>query len=398
MKILVLNSGSSSIKYKLYDVAANEYKSIASGGAERIAISGSFLKHSPVGKDTVKKEMPLPTHKDAIDEIMKLLVDPVCGVLKDISEIIGVGHRVLHGGSDFTESALVNEKVEKAIKDNIVLGPLHNPANLMGIDAIKEIMPSVPQVAVFDTAVHQSMPPKAYLYPLPMEQYTKHKIRRYGFHGTSHSFVSSKAAEILGTPLKDIKLISCHIGNGASLAAFQDGKVLDTSMGLTPLAGLMMGTRAGDIDPYIPLHIMKTQGLSVDEVNNLLNKQSGMLAIAGHSDMRDVENGYFEGKKEDVEAFDMYIYHIVKYIGAYCAAMNGVDVILFTAGVGENSPLLREKVLENFSYIGLELDKEANNTRGTTFISTKNSKVKAMVVPTDEELLIAKDTVRLINK
>lgn len=398
MKILILNSGSSSIKYKVYDVEGDKYDDIASGVAERIGIDGSFIKHKPKGKEKVKKEIELKNHDVAIKNVFELLLDKDLGVMETIEEITGVGHRVVHGGEDFTSSVVVNDDVVKAIENNIPLAPLHNPANLLGIKAVEKTLPKVKQVCVFDTAVHQSMPAKAYLYGLPMEQYKTHKIRRYGFHGTSHGFVAKKAAEMMNKAIEDTKIVTCHIGNGGSLCAFDGGKSIDTSMGFTPLAGIIMGTRSGDMDPYIPLHIMKTQNLSIDDVNRMINKQGGMQGLAGHSDMREVEDGYLQGDKDNMLAFETYIYRIAKYIGSYIAALKGVDAIVFTAGVGENSPILREKVLEYFPYLGIEVDKQANNIRGKdALITTPKSKVKAFVIPTDEELVIAKDTVNLIG-
>ncbi len=395
MKILVLNSGSSSIKYKVYNVEGGEYTSLAKGVAERIGIAGSFISYSPAGQDTEKKELDLPTHKEAIDAVMHFLTNPKNGIVKSIDEITAVGHRVLHGGMDFADSALINDDVMAKLNGNVELGPLHMPANIMGIEGIKTLFPNMPQVATFDTAFHQTMPPKAFMYGLPKEQFTKHRIRSYGFHGTSHYYVSREAAKALGKKPEEVKIVSCHIGNGASLCAIDQGKCVDTSMGLTPLAGLLMGTRTGDMDPFTPLHIMNTQGLSADAVNKMMNKEGGMLGLCGHSDMRDVEDNYLKGVKDDVEALDIYTYRIKKYIGSYIAAMNGVDAIVFTAGVGENSSLLREKVLSDMDFFGITLDKDANATRGTTVISKADTKVKVLVIPTDEELVIAQDTVRL---
>jgi acetate kinase len=398
MKILILNSGSSSIKYKVYEVEGDEYTSLANGVAERIGIDGSFVSYSKSGADKVKKTVDLPSHKEAINEVMNFLTDGENGVISSIDDISAVGHRVLHGGVYFSESALIDDDVMAKMEDNVELGPLHMPANIMGIKLMKELSPKMPQVATFDTAFHQTMPPKAYLYGLPKEQLTQHRIRSYGFHGTSHYFIGQKTAEVVGKPVESLKTVSCHIGNGASLCAIDGGKCVDTSMGLTPLAGLLMGTRSGDMDPFTPLHIQKTQGLSVDEVNNMMNKKGGMLGLTGYSDMRDVEDNYLKGEKECVEAFDMYCYRIKKYIGSYIAAMGGVDVITFTAGVGENSPILRKNVLEGLECFGVKLDEKANDVRGTTVISTADSKVKVLVVPTDEEFVIASDTVKLISK
>ena len=389
-KILVLNSGSSSLKYQLFSVEGDDYKVVAKGLAERIGIDGS--KVSIKYADGTKKEVstPLPTHSEALKEVFQLLLG---GAIHDLGEIAAVGHRIVHGGEIFKQSVLLNETAIKAIEDLSALAPLHNPAAVLGIRAVQELLPNVAQTAVFDTAFHQTMPKEAFLYGLPLEQYTKHQIRRYGMHGTSHRYIAQEAAKLLG---ENNRLIVCHLGNGASLSAIKDGKCIDTSMGFTPLAGIVMGTRSGDIDPYIPLHIMKEQGLSIDEVNKLLNKQSGMLGLTGFSDMRDVEDAYLKGDKNAVVGVQVYVYNIVKFIGSYIAAMGGVDAIVFTAGIGENSPVIRKLVLERLSYLGIKVDEEANNRRGgIEEITTKDSKVKAFVIPTNEELMIAKDTIML---
>ena len=389
-KILVLNSGSSSLKYQLFNVDGDKYEVIAKGLAERIGIDGS--KVSVKYADGTKKEVltPLPTHNEALNEVFNLLLN---GAISNLNEIAAVGHRVVHGGEIFKESVLLNETSIKAIDDLSSLAPLHNPAAVLGIRAVQKALPNVAQTAVFDTAFHQTMPKEAFLYGLPLEQYTQHQICRYGAHGTSHRYIAQEVAKILG---EKNRLIVCHLGNGASLSAIKDGKCIDTSMGFTPLAGIIMGTRSGDIDPYIPLHIMKEQGLSVDEANTLLNKKSGMLGLTGFSDMRDVEAAYLKGEKNAVIGLQTYVYTIVKFIGSYIAALGGVDAIVFTAGIGENSPIIRKLVLERLSYLGIKVDDEANNRRGSIEeISTKDSKVKAFVIPTDEELMIAKDTVAL---
>lgn len=389
-KILVLNSGSSSLKYQLFDVEGEVYKVVAKGLAERIGIDGA--KVSIKYADGTKKEVvtPLPTHTEALREVFDLLL---CGAINSLNEISAVGHRIVHGGEIFKESVLLNETSINAIEDLSALAPLHNPAAVLGIRAVQALLPNVAQTAVFDTAFHQSMPKEAFLYGLPLEQYTKHQIRRYGMHGTSHRYIAEETAKIIG---ENKKIISCHLGNGASIAAIKDGKCVDTSMGFTPLAGIIMGTRSGDIDPYIPLHIMKEQNLNVDEVNILLNKKSGMLGLTGFSDMRDVEAAYLKKEKNAVVGMQTYVYSIVKFIGSYIAAMGGVDAIVFTAGIGENSPIIRKLVLERLSYLGIEIDEDANNRRGgIEEISTKNSKVRAFVIPTDEEMMIAKDTVAL---
>ncbi len=330
-KILVLNSGSSSLKYQLFKVDGDQFEVLAKGLADRIGIEGSLVTIKVGDGEKVTTKLPLPTHKEAIKEVLDLLLG---SVLSSVEELSGVGHRVVHGGEYFDRSVLVDDEVIRIIDELSALAPLHNPAAVMGIKAIKQLLPNVPQVVAFDTAFHQTMKPEAFLYALPMEQYTKYKIRRYGFHGTSHLFVSRQAAAMLG---RSGKFITCHIGNGASITAIEDGKCVDTSMGFTPLAGVVMGTRSGDVDPYVPLHIMKTQGKSVDEVNNLLNKQSGMLGLCGYSDNRDVEDQYVAGNPVAVEAMSVYIYSMVKYIGAYAAVLGGVDAIVFTGGVGENA-------------------------------------------------------------
>ncbi len=391
MKILVLNSGSSSLKYQLFDVEGGQYKVVAKGLAERIGIDGSQVSIK-IGEQKTVKQINLPTHSEAISAVIDLLLN---GAIKSVEEITAVGHRAVHGGEEFSSSVLITDEVMEKFEKLSPLAPLHNPANLIGMRAVKSLLPNVPQVAVFDTAFHQTMPKEAFLYGIPLEQYTKHQIRRYGFHGTSHLYVSRQVAKIFGK--EDIKVVTCHLGNGASLAAVKNGRCIDTSMGFTPLAGVVMGTRSGDIDPYIPLHIMKSQNLTVDEANNLLNKQSGMLGLTGFSDMRDVEDKYLEGEPKAVTAMQVYVYNILRFIGSYIAAMGGVDAIVFTAGIGENSPIIRKMIIERLGYLGMELDEENNNKRGSIQEITKSgSKVRAFVIPTDEELVIAQDTVNLI--
>ena len=373
-KILVLNSGSSSLKYQLFNVEGEKYEVVAKGLAERIGIDGS--KVSIKYADGTKKEVvnPLPTHNEALQEVFNLLLN---GALTDLNEITAVGHRVVHGGEVYANSVVIDENVVKTVEDLSSLAPLHNPAGVLGIRAVQKALPNVPQVAVFDTAFHQTMPKEAFLYGLPLEQYTKHQIRRYGMHGTSHRYIAQEVAKILGD---NKKVVVCHLGNGASLSAIKNGKCIDTSMGFTPLAGIIMGTRSGDIDPYIPLHIMKEQGLSVDEANNLLNKQSGMLGLTGFSDMRDVEAAYLKGEERAVTGMQTYVYTIVKFIGSYIAALGGVDAIVFTAGIGENSPIIRKLILDRLSYLGISVNEEANNRRGNIEeISTPDSKVKAAI-------------------
>ncbi len=390
MKILVLNSGSSSLKYQLFDVMGETYKVVAKGLAERIGISGSVVSIKYQNGDKKSVNIDLPSHNEALREVFNLLL---AGAIKSLDEISAVGHRVVHGGEKFKSSVLVSEKVIEEIDEMSQLAPLHNPAAVLGLRAVQKALPNVPQVAAFDTAFHQTMPKEAFLYGLPLEQYTKHQIRRYGMHGTSHWYVAKECAKLIG---KQGKIITCHLGNGASISAVENGQCKDTSMGFTPLAGVIMGTRCGDIDPYIPLHIMKYQNKTVDEVNTLLNKQSGMLGLSGYSDMRDVEAQYLAGDQRAIEALQTYAYTLVKFIGSYIAVLGGVDAIVFTAGIGENSPIIRKMVLDRLRWLGLELDEEANAKRGAAVEITKlGSKVRAFVIPTDEELVIAQDTVRL---
>ena len=390
MKILVLNSGSSSLKYQLFDVMGETYKVVAKGLAERIGISGSVVSIKYQNGDKKSVNIDLPSHNEALREVFNLLL---AGAIKSLDEISAVGHRVVHGGEKFKSSVLVSEKVIEEIDEMSQLAALHNPAAVLGLRAVQKALPNVPQVAAFDTAFHQTMPKEAFLYGLPLEQYTKHQIRRYGMHGTSHWYVAKECAKLIG---KQGKIITCHLGNGASISAVENGQCKDTSMGFTPLAGVIMGTRCGDIDPYIPLHIMKYQNKTVDEVNTLLNKQSGMLGLSGYSDMRDVEAQYLAGDQRAIEALQTYAYTLVKFIGSYIAVLGGVDAIVFTAGIGENSPIIRKMVLDRLRWLGLELDEEANAKRGAAVEITKlGSKVRAFVIPTDEELVIAQDTVRL---
>ena len=388
-KILVLNSGSSSLKYQLFNVEGDNYEVLAKGLADRIGIQGSNVVLK-VGDNKQTKEVSLPTHTEAIKEVLDMLLS---GPLGSMDELSAVGHRVVHGGEVFKSSALITKEALQQIEELSELAPLHNPANVLGIKAVESLLPNVPQVAVFDTAFHQTMGKEAFLYALPDELYTKHKIRRYGFHGTSHAYVANEAAKLIG---KEGKIITCHLGNGASISAVNNGKCVDTSMGFTPLAGVVMGTRSGDIDPYIPLHIMKNLGKSLDEVNALMNKQSGMLGVCGFSDNRDVEANYLSGEERATNAMKVYIHNLLRYIGAYIAVLGGVDAIVFTAGVGENAALVRKMVIERLSYLGIGLNEENNNKRGQTIeISTPESKVKVFVIPTDEELMIAKDTMAL---
>ncbi len=397
MKVLVLNCGSSSLKYQLIDM--DNENVMAKGLCERIGIEGSKLTHKAAGKELVI-EQPMSKHTEAISLVMKALVDPEYGVIADTKEIAAVGHRVLHAGTIYSESIVVNEDVKRVIRECFDLGPLHNPANLMGIEACEEAMPGTPNVAVWDTAFGMSMPEKAYLYAIPHEYYEKYSIRRYGFHGTSHMFVSGEALKFAGLDPEKGKVIVCHLGNGASISASIGGKCVDTSMGLTPLEGLIMGTRSGDIDPAVVQTICNKEGKDVNEVLNILNKKSGVLGMSGgvSSDFRDIEKARSEGNHLAEVALDAFIYRVAKYIGAYTAAMNGVDAIAFTAGVGENDIKSRKAICSYLGYLGVEIDDEANNCRGKNqMISTADSKVKVMVLPTNEELAIARETLRMVK-
>ncbi len=398
MKILVINCGSSSLKFQLID---SETEAVAAKGlCERIGMEGSKLIYTPAGGKKQETESPMEDHKKAVSLVIGALTDKETGVLTSLSEIDAVGHRLVHGGEKFASSTLINEEVIAAITECNDLAPLHNPANLIGIHACQELMPGVPQAGVFDTAFHQTMPEEAYLYGIPYEYYEKYRIRRYGFHGTSHSFVSKRAAEMLGKDYGDAKIIVCHLGNGASVSAVKNGKCVDTSMGLTPLEGLMMGTRSGDIDPAIIEFLAHKEDLSIDEIMSILNKKSGMYGLSGYlsSDSRDLHAACEEGKPEGIRTIRTYCYRVAKYIGAYAAAMNGVDAICFTAGIGENSPETREAVCEYLGYLGITIDAEQNKKRGEdVVISTADSRVKVMVIPTNEELAIARETAALVK-
>ena len=398
MKILVLNCGSSSIKYKLFEMPSKEV--LAQGGIEKIGLPDSFLKLTLPNGEKKIIERSIQEHTSGVQMIFDVLTDAEFGVVKDLSEIEAVGHRVLHGGSKFSESVVINQDVINAIEECCDLGPLHNPANLKGIYAVQKLMPQVPQIAVFDTAFHQTMPEHAYLYPIPYELYEKYGVRRYGFHGTSHRYVSKRVCEYLNIPVEGSKIITCHIGNGGSIAAVKDGKCIDTSMGMTPLEGLMMGTRSGDIDAGAVLYIMKKEGLTPDQTSDLLNKKSGVLGMFKRSsDMRELEDAVARGEELAIRTENMYFYRITKYIGAYAAAMGGVDVILFTGGVGENQATARAGVCKTLGFLGVELDMEKNKVRSKeAIISTENSKVTVCVIPTDEELMIATDTMELLKK
>lgn len=397
MKILVINCGSSSLKYQLFDM---EDKSVlAKGLAERIGIEGSILTHKPTGKDNAVFQQPMKDHKDALRILMDALVDPKCGVIKDMSEITAVGHRVVHAGEKFASSVKLTDEVVQALEDCVPLAPLHNPPNLMGIEACKAILGDTPMVGVFDTAFHQTMPDYAYIYPLPYEYYEKYGVRKYGFHGTSHRYVSQRAAAMLNKDIKDIKIVTCHLGNGSSIAAVDCGKSVETSMGFTPLDGLAMGTRCGTIDPAIVTFLMQKENLSVKEIDSILNKKSGVLGVSGvSSDFRDIETAANEGNKRAALALKIFTYRVKCTIAQYAAAMGGVDAVVFTAGIGENSKTIREACLENLEFMGIKLDKELNNQRGKeAFICAKDSRVAVLLIPTDEELMIAVDTKEIIE-
>ena len=398
MKVLVINCGSSSLKYQVID--SESEKVLAKGLCERIGIDGRLV-YQPAGSEKIITESDMPTHKEAVRMVLDALVDPENGVLKSLDEIGAVGHRIVHGGEKFTESAVITDEMLAKVEECNELAPLHNPANIIGINACRELMPGVPMVGVFDTAFHQTMPQKAYMYAVPYECYEKYGVRRYGFHGTSHSFVSKRAAEVAGIDLNNSKIIVCHLGNGASVSAVHNGKSVDTSMGLSPLEGLVMGTRSGDIDPTAVEYIAKKEGLDFDGVMNLLNKKSGVLGISGvSSDFRDLLEAQDKGDKRAKLAVDMFVYRVVKYIGAYTAAMNGVNLIAFTAGVGENNGYVREEICRYLGFMGVKIDSRINDeTHGEDKrISTDDSNVLVYVIPTNEELAIARETVRLTAK
>ena len=397
MNILVINCGSSSLKFQL--INSESEQCIAKGLCERIGIDGSQITYTPAGGEKELNVTPMPDHTEAIRLVLEALTNEKTGVGKSLDEIGAVGHRVVHGGEKFAQSVIIDNEVLAAIEACNDLAPLHNPANLIGIDACWKLMPSTPMVAVFDTAFHQTMPQEAYMYGLPAEYYEKYKIRRYGFHGTSHSYVSKRAAQVLGVPYESLKTIVCHLGNGASVSAVKNGKCVDTSMGLTPLEGLIMGTRSGDIDPAIIEFLAHKENKSIDEIMSILNKKSGVLGLSNNlsSDFRDLEDGYHKGDTYATCAMKTFAYRVAKYIGAYTAAMNGVDLICFTAGVGENAALVRTMICEYLGYLGVTLDQEANGKRGEDIvISTPDSRTKVMVIPTNEELAIARETVRLV--
>ena len=394
MNVLVINCGSSSLKYQLID--SETEKALAVGLCERIGIDGRLTQK--VGENKIVKEDAMPNHEVAIKMVLAALTDADHGVIKSLDEIGAIGHRVVHGGEKFAHSTLITDEVLKAIEECNELAPLHNPANLIGINACKNLMPNVPNVAVFDTAFHQTMPKKAYLYGIPHEFYDKYKVRRYGFHGTSHSYVSKRAMELCGLEEKNSKIIVCHLGNGASVSAVLNGESVDTSMGLTPLEGLIMGTRSGDIDPAIVEFVANKENISLADMMNVLNKKSGVLGVSGvSSDFRDIEAAAEEGNEQAKEALEVFTYRVVKYIGAYVAAMNGVDAIVFTAGVGENDKMMRAEIAKNLGYLGVAIDEEKNSVRGEEIVvTTQDSRTKVCVIPTNEELAIARETVALV--
>lgn len=399
MNILVLNCGSSSVKYKL--INTDNDKTLAEGGVEKIGLADGFLKFKrPDGSKQIK-ELGLTDHKGAVQAILDILTDPAEGCIKNYSQIDAVGHRVVHGGDKFNQSVLITDEVINQVKDCYDLAPLHNPANITGIEAISALMPHVPQVGVFDTAFHQTMPAKSYMYPLPYKFYKEDGVRRYGFHGTSHRYVSARAAQFLGIDLAHSKMVTCHVGNGGSITAVLNGKSVDTSMGLTPTEGLMMGTRVGDVDPGALTFLMSKHNLSVEQLQQIINKESGMAGVSEiSSDMREIENAVNNGNERAKMALEMYEQRIIKYIGAYAAEMGGLDVIVFTGGVGENQTGVRENVCAPLAFMGVELDKAKNaGIRGEeALISTPASKVKVVVIPTDEELMIARDTREIVSK
>lgn len=399
MKILILNCGSSSIKYQVFDMANNE-ELLAKGIVEKIGLIGSFIKNERADGDTVKLVGDIFDHQQGIEYVLGVLTSEKHGCLKSIEELKAVGHRVVHGGEAFNGSVFISDEVVKTMEACVDLAPLHNPPNLKGIYAIKELLPHVPQAGVFDTAFHQTMEPASYMYAIPYSLYKKYGVRKYGFHGTSHRYVSQRAAEILGQDYNKLKIITCHLGNGASIAAIKNGKSIDTSMGMTPVEGLMMGTRSGDFDIGALTYIMDKEEIGLSSTNTLINKHSGVLGISGvSSDMREVEAAAAEGNERAKLSLDMYNYRVIKYIGAYIAALGGLDVLVFTGGIGENADVMREKIVSNFAYCGLEIDKQLNKGLRSkeAIISTETSKVKVMIVPTNEELVIARDAYEIVK-
>lgn len=397
MKVLVLNCGSSSLKYQLFDMTDESV--LAKGLVERIGIDGATIKHTKTGQAAVSSATDIPNHKVAIRLVIEHLLDPSHGALGSLNELTAVGHRVVHGGEKFAHSVLIDQEVLDVIEECVPLAPLHNPANLMGIRAVLDLLPEIPQVAVFDTAFHQTMPPKAFTYGLPYHYYEENRLRRYGFHGTSHFYVAHRTAEILGRPIEELKIVTCHMGNGSSITAVDGGKSVDTSLGFSTVPGILMGTRAGDLDPVMILHLMEQEGITPKAMSHILHKESGVLGISGiSSDLRDIEEAASTGNERATLALDMLCYGVRKYIGAYAAAMGGVDAVVFTAGIGENSVLVRQMVSEGLEFLGAKLDLSRNNIRGKeAIVSTDDSRVKILVVPTNEELVIARDTKSLTN-
>jgi acetate kinase len=397
MIILVVNAGSSSLKYQLFDM--DKELVLAKGLCDRIGLPGSLIKHKTFDKRSAEKEIEMKNHKDAIAALIRVLTHEEYGVIKSLDEISAVGHRVVHGGEKFFKSVILDDEVMKAIKECVELAPLHNPPNITGIEACQHIMGNVPQVAVFDTAFHQTMPQKAYIYALPYEYYQKYKVRKYGFHGTSHKYVSERAAALLGRPYDKLKIVTCHLGNGSSIAAVDCGKTVDTSMGFTPLDGLPMGTRCGTIDPAVVTFLMNKENMSPEQMDTIMNKKSGVLAISGvSSDFRDLDNAVAQGNERAALALEVFAYSVKKFIGAYACAMGGLDVIVFTAGIGENNPQMRKNICAGLEFLGVEIDDEKNAERGFEIdISTEKAKVRTLVIPTNEELAIAKETKKLVS-
>ena len=398
MKILVINCGSSSLKYQVINMEGEVL--MAKGLVERIGMDGSCITHEKIGEDKVKKEVPMETHKEAIAQVLDAIVDPEHGVLKDMAELGAVGHRVVHAGEKYAHSVIIDDDVIKALEECVPLAPLHNPPNLLGIAACRELMPETPMVGVFDTAFHQTMPPESYIYAIPYEYYEKHGIRRYGFHGTSHKYVAERAADIMNCNLDDLKLITCHLGNGASITAIKNGKCINTSMGLTPLGGIMMGTRCGNIDPAIIPYLQNTTGMTADEIDYIMNNKSGLLGLSGvSSDLRDVEAAAAAGNYRAQIALDLFVYTAATYIAAVTVSLGGLDAIIFTAGIGENDPGMRKMICDRLKHFGVEIDDKINNEvrRRECSIASLDSKIGIFVIPTNEELIVARDTYKLIR-
>lgn len=396
MKVLVINTGSSSLKYQLIDMTNENV--LAKGVCDRIGLEHSFLKHSKTGSDTVIIEKDLYNHKIAVQEVLSALTDSATGVIASMSEIAAVGHRIVHGGEKFKESVIIDERVMEAIRECVELAPLHNPSNIIGIEACQQIMPNIPMVAVFDTAFHQTMPPHAYIYALPYEIYEKYRLRKYGFHGTSHKYVANRAAEMLGRPIEELKIITCHLGNGASICAVKGGKSIETSMGFTPLQGLAMGTRSGTIDPAVISFLMEKEKMTVKDISDFLNKKSGVLGVSGvSSDFRDVQEAAENGNERAILALDIFCYKVKRFIGDYMGILNGADAVVLTAGIGENNDLVRSKILKDMDFLGIAIDEEKNKVKGQEIdISAPGAKVKTLVIPTNEELAIARETQKLL--